>query len=155
MTKRMDKTVPEILFSRAKIGNFFQERPKLYNQYREDVTLQRYLKRHLPKDIYPEISEDLDRFGERVAAELFELSVECERTQPYLRKYDAWGNRVDEVVTSQAWKTMKSVSAEEGLIATAYQRKHGEWSRLHQMAKLYLFSPSSGIISFILILFYL
>lgn len=43
------------------------------------------------------------------------------------RSYDAWGRRIDEIVTSQAWKDLHSVSAEEGLIALAYERKHGQW----------------------------
>lgn len=30
-------------------------------------------------------------------------------------------------MTSDAWKKQKGVSAEEGIIATAYERKHGEW----------------------------
>lgn len=35
--------------------------------------------------------------------------------------------RVDELVTCDAWKQQKRVSAEEGIVATAYERKHGEW----------------------------
>ena len=34
---------------------------------------------------------------------------------------------MDELVTCEAWKLQKKASAEEGLIATAYERKHGEW----------------------------
>ncbi|GAB6025788.1 hypothetical protein CHUAL_011768 [Chamberlinius hualienensis] len=40
---------------------------------------------------------------------------------------------------------MKSVSAEEGLIGLAYERKHLEYSRLHQLIKLYIYSPSAGL----------
>ena len=35
--------------------------------------------------------------------------------------------RVDELVTCEAWKLQKKASAEEGIIATAYERKHSEW----------------------------
>jgi len=38
-------------FSRAKIGPFFQVQPQLGNQFTEDVTLQGYLKRHLPAQV--------------------------------------------------------------------------------------------------------
>jgi hypothetical protein len=46
---------------------------------------------------------------------------------PRLEQYDAWGKRIDRLVTSDAWKRMKVISAEEGLIAIAYERKFGEW----------------------------
>ena len=50
-------------------------------------------------------------------------------------------------VTCQAWKELKKISAEEGLIATAYEGKYGEYDRLYQMVKLFLFSPVSGLYS--------
>lgn len=50
-------------------------------------------------------------------------------------------------VTCQAWKDLKKISAEEGLIAAAYEGKYGEYDRLYQMVKLFLFSPVSGLYS--------
>lgn len=50
-------------------------------------------------------------------------------------------------VTCQAWKDLKKISAEEGLIATAYEGKFAEYDRLYQMIKLYLFAPVSGLYS--------
>ena len=38
-------------FARAKIGSFFQDQPKLGNQFTEDMTLQNYLKRHVPAQV--------------------------------------------------------------------------------------------------------
>uniref|UniRef100_A0A8B9DL78 ACD11 dehydrogenase n=1 Tax=Anser cygnoides TaxID=8845 RepID=A0A8B9DL78_ANSCY len=61
-----------------------------------------------------------------------------------LEEYDAWGQRVDHIITCSAWKRMKEISAEEGLIAEAYERKYSNWSRVHQAVKLYLFSTTSG-----------
>ncbi|XP_043192469.1 acyl-CoA dehydrogenase family member 11-like [Amphibalanus amphitrite] len=40
---------------------------------------------------------------------------------------------------------MKDISAEEQLINLAYRRRYAEHSRVYQMAKVYLFSPSSGL----------
>ena len=34
---------------------------------------------------------------------------------------------MDELVTSPAWKKLHVISAEEGLIALAYERKHSQW----------------------------
>lgn len=41
---------------------------------------------------------------------------------------------------------MKNISAREGLIAIPFENKYSIHSRLYQIAKLYLFAPSSGIL---------
>uniref|UniRef100_A0A8C5LVP1 Acyl-CoA dehydrogenase n=1 Tax=Leptobrachium leishanense TaxID=445787 RepID=A0A8C5LVP1_9ANUR len=132
-------------FSHAKIGNFFQERPKLGNQFLEDALLQGYLKKHLPPVVLKEVSQDLDRFSLRLVEEIDALGRECEMNPPKLQQYNAWGERVDDIVTCAAWKKMKELSAEEGLVAAAYERKYSSWSRLIQVVKIYLYSPSAGL----------
>ncbi|XP_073410162.1 acyl-CoA dehydrogenase family member 11-like isoform X1 [Dendrobates tinctorius] len=134
----------KIPFSRALIGNFFQDQPRLGNQFLEDSLLQGYLKRHLPPVVLKEASQDLERFGQRLVDEIDSLGRECELNQPHLQQYDAWGRRVDRIITCPAWQRMKVVSAEEGLVAEGYERKYSSWSRLIQIVKLYLYSPSSG-----------
>ncbi|KAL0979322.1 hypothetical protein UPYG_G00183640 [Umbra pygmaea] len=129
-------------FSRAGIGGFFQERPVLYNPFLGDALLQGYLRRHLPSEA---VHSDLRVFGERLVHEVDGWGRECEVTPPKLVTYDSWGCRVDRIVTSPAWQRMKDLSAQEGLVAIGYERTHGEWSRVYQMCKLYLFSPSSGL----------
>lgn len=142
------KVVAEpIPFSRAKHGPFLQEEPVLHNQYLSDAFLQGYLTRVLPREVFIDVSNDLKRFGHRAATDLHELSRECERSPPTLQQYNAWGRRVDNIITCDAWKNMKAISAEEGLIGLAYERKHLEHSRLHQLAKLYIYNPSSGLFS--------
>lgn len=83
----------------------------------------------------------------RCATELLALSAEMEIQQPYLIQYDSWGRRVDELVTCAAWKRQHVVAANEGLIAHGYTREYGPLSRVYQLAKLYMFSPSSGLYS--------
>ncbi|KAM4707887.1 acyl-CoA dehydrogenase family member 11-like [Discoglossus pictus] len=134
-------------FSRAVIGNFFQQPPTLGNQFLEDAILQSYLKRHLPTRVLEEVSQDLERFGRRLVEEIDSLGRECELNPPKLQQYDAWGRRVDQIITCPAWKKMKDLSAEEGLIAEAYERRYSSWSRVVQVAKLYLYAPSSGLFS--------
>ncbi|XP_028400377.1 acyl-CoA dehydrogenase family member 11-like [Dendronephthya gigantea] len=134
-------------FQHSKSGSFHQNAPTLENQYLGDVFLKASLKRILPSEVFNDVSKDLKRFGERVAGEIYELGYHAELNQPILQHYDAWGRRVDEIKTSQEWKNLKAISAEEGLISIGYENKHHEWSRLHQISKLYLFSPSSGLYS--------
>lgn len=130
-----------------KISTFTQCEPVMENQYFGDSTLRQYLKRVMPTEILREIEPDLERFGHRVANDIHQLGLECERNPPYVIHFDAWGNRIDQLVTSESWKKMKTISAEEGLISIAYERRYGEWSRLYQLVKLYLYSRSSGLYS--------
>ncbi|XP_064392364.1 acyl-CoA dehydrogenase family member 11-like [Halichondria panicea] len=134
-------------FSRSRMGSFTQPMPQLHNPFRGDIFLRAILTRLMPREVSQEVFIDLDRFGGRLVDEVDALGKQAELEPPYLRPFNAWGDRVDELVTSPAWKSLHCVSAEEGLIALAYERQHGQWSRLHQVAKLYLFSPSSGLYS--------
>ncbi|XP_008280252.1 uncharacterized protein LOC103357459 [Stegastes partitus] len=129
-------------FTRARIGSFFQEKAVLKNPFLEDALLRGYLRRHLPQEV---VFSDLCAFGERVAKEVDGWGRECEVNPPRLVHFDPWGRRVDHIVTSEAWKRMKELSAQEGLVAIGYERAFGEWSRVYQMSKLYIFSPSSGL----------
>ncbi|XP_013056650.3 acyl-CoA dehydrogenase family member 11-like isoform X1 [Anser cygnoides] len=134
----------EMPVARRETENLFQERPETGNQYLEDALLRGYLKAHLPPKVLEEVSQDLERFGNRLLTEVKPLGWECELNPPVFRQYDAWGQRVDHIITCSAWKRMKEISAEEGLIAEAYERKYSNWSRVHQAVKLYLFSTTSG-----------
>uniref|UniRef100_A0A087YCN5 Acyl-CoA dehydrogenase family, member 11 n=1 Tax=Poecilia formosa TaxID=48698 RepID=A0A087YCN5_POEFO len=129
-------------FSRARVGSFFQEQPVLKNPFLEDALLRGYLKRHLPEEA---ILSDLNAFGERVAKDIDTWGRECELNPPRLVHFDPWGRRVDHIVTSEAWKRLKDLSAQEGLVAIGYDKSFGEWRRVYQMSKLYIFSPSSGL----------
>lgn len=73
------------------------------------------------------VLEDLCRFGERVAKEVDSWGRDCELNPPRLVNFDPWGRRVDHIVTSPAWKRMKTLSAEEGMVAIGYERSFGEW----------------------------
>ncbi|XP_060105831.1 acyl-CoA dehydrogenase family member 11-like isoform X2 [Heteronotia binoei] len=136
---------PRASFARAEAGIFCQEPPQLGNPYLEDPLLQAYLKSLLPPKVFTEINADLQRFGARVKNEIDHLGHECELNPPRLQQFDAWGRRVDQIITCAAWKKMKEISAEEGLIAEAYERRYSSWSRVYQVAKLYLYTPSAGL----------
>jgi len=137
-------------FATARIGSFFQEKPVLKNPFLEDALLRGYLRRHLPQEVSREppaaavdtrvpdrcdcVSSgsqtswaDLSAFGERIADEVDDWGRKCEVTPPRLVHFDPWGRRVDRIVTSSAWKRMKDLSAQEGLVALGYERSYGEW----------------------------
>ncbi len=125
--------------------SFFQDGPELDNQFLDDHLLRSFLARKLPKEMHAELEPELTRFGERVATDILELGRQAQLLEPEHVPYDAWGRRVDEIRVSGAWRELDRISAEEGIVATGYERKHGPWSRLHQFAKLYLFAPSSAV----------
>ncbi|KAJ6659154.1 hypothetical protein lerEdw1_019457 [Lerista edwardsae] len=127
------------------LARIYGEPARIGNPYLEDVFLQGYLESRLPPKVFAGVSMDLERFGARVKDEIDSLGRECELNPPRLQQFDAWGQRVDQIITCSAWKRMKVISAEEGLIAEAYERKYSSWSRVHQIAKLYLYAPSAGI----------
>ncbi|MBD63642.1 MAG: acyl-CoA dehydrogenase [Halobacteriovoraceae bacterium] len=127
--------------------HFFQEPPQLKNQYEEDELLQLYLEWKFSKKELKIIQKDLHRFGKRVVTDILALAQAAEDNMPRLEQFDPWGNRIDEIKTSAAWKELDRISAEEGLISHGYQRKYKELSRLYQLSKLYLFHASSAFYS--------
>jgi len=135
------------VFSHSKVGAFIQEQPRHENAFLSDRFLVRVLERMMPLGVYNAVKEDLIQFGNRVSSDIWDLGQECAANEPYLHKTSAWGRRVDELVTCEAWKQQKRISAEEGLVAIAYDREVGEFSRLYQVCKLYMYSPASGLFS--------
>ena len=73
-----------------------------------------------------EVEPDLSRFGDRVVNEIWDVGRLCELEPPTLAT-SPWGHRdnADTLVTSAAWKRQKEISAEEGLIALAYNSANG------------------------------
>jgi len=126
---------------------FVQEEPKLGNQYDDDALLRSYLGWRLPKKVLGDIEPDLRRLGNRVATDILAIAERAEASPPKHVPYDAWGRRVDRIETSDAWRELDSISASEGIVATAFERAHGVHSRIDQFARLYLFAPSSALYS--------
>lgn len=126
---------------------FFQEGPELGNQYQDDEALRAWLGRRVPATVLSGIEPGLTNLGARAAGEMLALTAAAEAQPPRHVPYDAWGRRVDRIEVSDAWKALHRIAAEEGIVATAYERKQGEWSRLHQFVRLHLYTPSSAIYS--------
>jgi putative acyl-CoA dehydrogenase len=128
-------------------NDFYQQGPKLQNQFLKDPLLSRYLKKKCPDSVYQEITPRLSELGELAAGPMLEWADEAERNPPQHVPFDPWGRRIDEIRVSSGWKKMDEIAARFGLIATGYERKQGEFSRLFQMSLLYLYHPSSAIYS--------
>lgn len=127
--------------------NFYQDGPQLSNTFRSDETLQKILKHLLPADAQKVALPHLEHLGERAVTDMLTWAEEAESQPPVHVPFDPWGRRIDDIKTSHGWKALEKVAAEEGIVATAYDRRFGAASRVYQMALLYLYSPSSAIFS--------
>lgn len=122
--------------------DFFQEGPRLGNQYLEDPALRAYLKVFMGTDLSSH-EGDFKKFGIRVIDELIPHHRMCERYPPEFEEYSAWGERINKIHTHPSWTYMHRVSSQENLIGLGYSDMKNP--RLVQFAKLYLFNPSSGL----------
>lgn len=126
---------------------FNQPAPQLGNQYNNDRLLQLYLRRRLPADILAQIEPTLQTIGDLAGNELYQLQLADRLNEPQLTQWDAWGERIDQIVLTPLWQRAQQIAASYGLIATAYEQRFHEYSRTCQFALAYLFHPSSDVYS--------
>jgi alkylation response protein AidB-like acyl-CoA dehydrogenase len=126
---------------------FFQTPPELGNQLTQDAMLTSYLARVLPDDLRKAVLPELDRLGALAGGELYAQQLAERLDEPKLTPWDAWGKRVDRIEITPLWKRAAKMAAEEGLVAIPYEMSHGAFSRVVQMAKVYLFEPSTSVYS--------
>ena len=126
---------------------FQQSPPTLGNQYEHDRMLRSYLSRVCPADVLREIEPSLIEMGRLAGCELYQMQLDDRLNEPTLTQWDAWGNRIDRIEVTPLWLRAERIAAEHGVVATAYEQKHGSLSRVHQCALAYLFTPSTDIYS--------
>jgi alkylation response protein AidB-like acyl-CoA dehydrogenase len=124
---------------------FFQVPPVLGNVYSSDRALRSYLSRALPPDVLAAVEPELFAMGELSGHKFWELDQKHRDEEPRLVQWDAWGNRIDRIEITPLWVEAEKVAAEKGVVATAYEKKHGELSRIHQFALAYLFDGSTHV----------
>ncbi len=127
--------------------DFVQAPPQLDNQYTADRALRSYLSRALPPGVLAEIEPELLAMGELAAGELYRMQLSDRENEPVLTQWDAWGNRIDRIDVTPLWREAERIAAQRGLVAVAYERKHGAYSRVHQFALVHLFTPSTDLYS--------
>ncbi|GAA5850068.1 hypothetical protein JCM9279_004900 [Rhodotorula babjevae] len=126
-----------------RIEDGFQQRPiSLPPAYSHDDPLKALLLRLLPGEIHRNVAADLEHFELRLAGPVRALASTADSLpatiEPTVVQFNQFGERVDQLYTSEAWRTLKGVAAEEGLVSIAFERKQGEFSRIYSFAKAYL-----------------
>ena len=64
------------------MSSFFQDPPRLGNQYDDDRVLRSFLRRNLAPQVLVDVEPGLRRLGARAAGEMIELAREAERAPP-------------------------------------------------------------------------
>ena len=91
---------------------------------------------YLPAAVRSAIEPDLSRFGgEVLTAKVLDWVADAEKNPPFLRTWDTWGRRRDELVTSAGWRNLQDMGIAEGMVAIAYEGRFAEHSRLYQFIK--------------------
>jgi alkylation response protein AidB-like acyl-CoA dehydrogenase len=126
---------------------FFQHPPQLGNQYDDDPLIRDYLARTLPPDMLAAVEGELRELGELSGGHFYRLQMEDAGNEPRHIPWDAWGQRVDRIEVTPLWRQAQALSAERGLVAAAYESRHGAFARVHQFALNYLIAPSFDIYS--------
>lgn len=126
---------------------FLQTPPRLGDQYATDRVLRSALARALPAGMRQESEPELAELGALAGGELYRLQLDDLHREPRLVRWNAWGERVDQIELTPVWRRAAREAATRGLVAVPYERRHGALSRLHQMALVHLFTPSTDIYS--------
>ncbi|MSQ60869.1 MAG: acyl-CoA dehydrogenase [Betaproteobacteria bacterium] len=126
---------------------FNQSPPQLGNQFDDDPVLRSYLARALPPEVYGSIESELKEMGAMTGGPLYQFQLADRKSEPVHTPWDAWGNRIDQIELTPLWRAAEPLAARSGLIAIPYERQHGAWSRVHQFALVYLFTPSTDVYS--------
>ena len=126
---------------------FFQDPPRLGNQYDDDALLREYLERAFPPDARTRLEPELRELGELGGKQLYQRQLEDRLNVPVLTQWDAWGQRVDTVEVTPLWREAARLCSEHGLVAVPYEARLGERSRVHQLALIYLLDASLDVYS--------
>ena len=124
---------------------FNQPPPGLGNQYDDDRVLRSYLRRVLPDDVLTAVEPALRELGELAGGELYAQQLADRLNEPVLTRWDAWGERIDRIDVTPLWQRAERLAAEFGIVATAYEQRHGRFTRPVQFALAYLFHPSTDV----------
>ncbi|KAJ5833449.1 hypothetical protein N7474_001760 [Penicillium riverlandense] len=127
---------------------FFQQPPRLTNAFDEDEAFKRIFTFYLPPPLQQTLKPEISSFGARVLdRRVLAHLADAERNPPYLRTWDSFGHRVDELVTSEGWRALSAIGISEGMVAIAYENRYGPHSRVYQFLKYHLWSGSSAIVT--------
>ena len=138
------------VYPRRAMGRADGATPELLprNTWHADGSLRGLLATWLPPKTLASAEASLIEMGRAAGDELQRWGDACEQQPAFLRAFDGWGARVDEVVYPQAWRRLAASAASSGLVAVPYEAeslaRFGADARLVQAALCYLFAPGTA-----------
>jgi alkylation response protein AidB-like acyl-CoA dehydrogenase len=126
--------------------NFIQPAPQLADPYRDDRVLQSWLARVLPEQQQCAAEPDFIALAE-YALHAYLRQTTATPSEPVLTQWDVWGNRVDRIELTETWREGPALAAKHGLVADGHDRALGEFARVRQFAKVYLYHAASAFYS--------
>lgn len=115
---------------------FFQQPPRLGNQFDDDPLLVSWIARTCP-----ELASELRALGD-LAVEYYGKQLADLRNEPVLTQWDAWGQRIDHIEVSPLWREAQGLAARHGMVAAGYESRWGIHARTHQFAVVHVLGPS-------------
>jgi acyl-CoA dehydrogenase len=118
------------------------------NTYAADPAIRSVLVRRLGPDVLEWAEPQLLRLGASAPRELYRWGEESERQPAWLRTIEPWGERVDEVVYPDAWRSLAAAAAATGCTGLPYEQAAialaGPQVRVVHAALGYLFQPQTA-----------
>ncbi|MBS0381822.1 MAG: acyl-CoA dehydrogenase family protein [Proteobacteria bacterium] len=125
---------------------FVQPAAQLPHPWRDDRALQACLERILPEPLRRAAEADFLALADYALA-VYSRQTTSTPSEPRLTNWDVWGNRVDRIELTEAWREGPTVAARHGLVADGHDRSLGEFARVQQFAKVYLYHAASAFYS--------
>ena len=124
---------------------FFQAPPSVLNQLEDDIALQRSLSLFLSQSVRQQVTPEIAAFGDKVFSKpVLDLIADAEKNLPYLKTWDSWGRRRDELVTSEGWRKLSAIGIQEGMVSIGYENCFSQFSRPYQFCKYLVWTGSSA-----------
>ena len=131
------------------MATFLQTPPTLPDAWEGDRALRESVNFHLGDDAFEGARGELAEMG-RVAtsAEVLALSAQAENEPPRLIPYGTWGERIDEIVVSDAYLELGRIGVRAGVTGLPYEDSvYADKARIVWAALLHLWGPSSALYS--------
>jgi alkylation response protein AidB-like acyl-CoA dehydrogenase len=123
---------------------FFQDAPRLGNQFDEDPMLPSWLARHIGEA--DPIFGELRMLG-NLTVDYYGKQLHDRLNEPVLTQWDPWGHRIDRIDVSPLWVEAQALAAHHGMVAAAYEPRLGAQARTHQFAIVHVLAPSLDVYS--------
>ena len=131
------------------MSGFLQEPPRLDNAWTSDRALREAVRFHLDEGSFERARPVLEEVGEvATAPETVALTRRAEAEPPEHIPYSTWGERIDEIRVSSAYKELGRLGVEAGVTALPYESTdYGPQARVVWAGLMALWGPSSALYS--------